>query len=122
MDFEFTKNTMLGEYRAHFAMEHLIFGRLLEDELKQDRTKIDQLLAVAETSDSAPLSDFKWQGTELLVLFHNYEVTVVENSIYQDLEETFEDNLNLYDSESSAQCGLEDFIVLIGKWLDFIEE
>lgn len=122
MDFEFTKNTMLGEYRAHFAMEHLIFGRLLEDELKQDRTKIDQILNVAENAGSAPLSDFKWSGTELLVLFHNCEVTVVENSVYQDTEETFEENLNLYDSESSAICGLEDFTVLMDKWLEFINE
>jgi hypothetical protein len=122
MDFEFTKNTMLGEYRAHFAMEHLIFGRLLEDEIQQNRTKIDQLLALADKSAAAPISDFQWSGTELVVLFHDYEVTVVENSVHQDIEDDFEENLHLYDSESTASCGLEDFNELIRKWLNFINE
>ncbi|MCE0493346.1 YacL family protein [Vibrio salinus] len=121
MDFEFTKNTMLGEFRAHFEMEHTIFGRLLEDELIQDCAKIEQLFLLAGQAHRAPIRDFKWCGTELLVLFHNYEVVVAENAVHQEIEENFEDNLYLYDSESSSSCGLEDFVELLNKWQTFIK-
>jgi len=122
MDFEFTKNTLLGDFRARFTMEHQIIGRLLEDELGKDRTKIDQVVTQLEKAQLFPTKTFVWQGTELRVVFYEYEISVLENSTYLDITDDFDDNLSLYESESSASCGLEDFSLLLNKWVAFIEQ
>ncbi|RQW63837.1 YacL family protein [Vibrio viridaestus] len=122
MDFEFTKNIFLGGYKATFPMEHLLMGRLLEDELAQDRTKIEQILAIAEQAKLQSIDELIWHGIELTVVFQDYEVQVTENAVYQEIETDLGEDLSLYDGESYASCGLEDFVELITKWREFIKQ
>ncbi|WPC73656.1 YacL family protein [Vibrio porteresiae] len=119
MDFEFTKNTLLGEYYVKCSMEHQIVGRWLQEEIGRDCTKIDQILALIEKAHQFSAQELQWQGKEISVLLTGQEVTVEENARLSGIEEEFEDDFSLYESESYAQCGLEDFESLLLQWRDF---
>ncbi|MBF8999259.1 MULTISPECIES: YacL family protein [Vibrio] len=120
MEFEFTKNTLLGEYQVKCSMEHQIVGRWLQEEIGRDCTKIDHIFQLIEQAHQYPANELKWSGKEISLLLCDSEVTVQENTMMAGFEEDIDSEFSLYESESSAQCGLEDFESLLEQWKTFI--
>ncbi|EKO3486939.1 YacL family protein [Vibrio fluvialis] len=120
MEFEFTKNTLLGEYYVTCSMEHQIVARWLQEEVAQDRTKIEQVLALLEKAHQYPAQEWQFAGREISVMICGDEVTVQDNALNYGHDVEFESEFELYESESVAQCGLEDFESLLIQWQDFL--
>ncbi|MCA2014923.1 YacL family protein [Vibrio tritonius] len=120
MDFEFTKNTLLGEYYVKCSMEHQIVARWLQEEIGKDCTKIDQILDLIEKAHQFSAKELQWHGKEISLVLTGQEVTVQENTQLSGIEEQLEEDFSLYESESYAQCGLEDFESLLLQWREFV--
>lgn len=120
MEFEFTKNTLLGEYYVTCSMEHQIVARWLQEEVAQDRTKIEQVLALLEKAHQFSAQEWQFAGREISVMICGDEVTVQDNALNYGHDVEFESEFELYESESVAQCGLEDFESLLIQWQDFL--
>ncbi len=121
MEFEFTKNTFLGEYHVSCNMEHQIVARWLQEEIGKDRTKIEQVFSLLEQVHQSPAKEWKLTGKEISLTVLGREVTVQENSLAYSHDVEFESEFDLYDSESSAECGLEDFESMIQQWSEFVQ-
>ncbi|ENM5725666.1 YacL family protein [Vibrio mimicus] len=121
MEFEFIKNTLLGEYAVKCSMEHQIVGRWLQEEIGQDQAKINQVLALIEQAVKSPAQEFLWTGREISLMVQGDEVQVQDNALSYDAEHELESDFFLYDSESVAACGREDFIALLTQWQNFVQ-
>ncbi|QXC59056.1 YacL family protein [Vibrio mimicus] len=120
MEFEFIKNTLLGEYSVRCSMEHQIVGRWLQEEIGQDQAKLKQVLALIEQAEQSPAQEFLWTGREISLLIHGDEITVQDNALAYETEHELETDFSLYDSESIAACGREDFVALLTQWQSFV--
>ncbi len=121
VEFEFTKNTFLGEYHVSCNMEHQIVARWLQEEIGKDRTKIEQVFSLLDQVHQSPAKEWKLMGKEISLTVLGSEVTVQENSLAYSHDIEFESEFALYDSESSAECGLEDFESMMRQWKAFIQ-
>ncbi|HDY7727907.1 TPA: YacL family protein [Vibrio vulnificus] len=120
MDYEFKKNILDGNYYCHCSMGHEIVGRWLQEEIGKESTKIAQVLALIVAARSNPTEELCLNGTEISLMICGDEVTVQDNALLHSYELEAESEFELYDCESVACCGLEDFEQLIQQWQLFV--
>lgn len=121
MEFEFIRNTLMGEYYVKPSMGHEILGRWLEEEIGKDRQKIQQVEALLERAAQSPLLEHKLLGCEISLVIQGDEVIVQENVLDHGEILSEDSELNYYDSESKSCCGLEDFLSLFEQWKAFLQ-
>ena len=121
MEFEFIRNTLMGEYYVKPTMGHEALGRWLEEEIGKDRQKIQQVEDLLEAVISSPQLEHKYAGCEISLTIQGDEV-IAEENVLSHGETMLEDSeLDYYNSESSASCGLNDFVSLFEQWKEFIQ-
>lgn len=120
MEFEFVRNTLMGEYYVKCSMGHEIVGRWLQDEIGRDFDKIAQVEALCDLARLHPQQEHTLAGIEISLSIVGDEVIVQENVLSHgyELEDTSE--FDFYDCESTASCGLEDFEIMIERWTQFL--
>ncbi len=120
MEFEFIRNTLMGEYYVKCSMGHEIVGRWLQEEIGKDLAKIAQVEALIDKAFSLPSQEYTLTGTEISLMIQGDEVLVQENALSHDYDVEMESEFDFYDAESTASCGIEDFVALIEQWKDFL--
>ena len=120
MDYEFKKNTLDGQYYALFSMGHEALGRWLVEEVDQDFDKISAILLAIPTI-SQKVNGVRWLGHELTLVLQGDEALVQANHLFSDSDDELEADLHLYEDESVALCGLDDFEQVLLAWKSFIE-
>jgi hypothetical protein len=120
MDYEFKKNTLDGQYYALFSMGHEALGRWLVEEVNQDFDKISAILLAIPTI-SQKVNGVRWLGHELTLVLQGDEALVQANHLFSDSDDELEADLHLYEDESVALCGLDDFEQVLLAWKSFIE-
>lgn len=118
MEFEFKRG--FGEYSVQTSMGHEIIGRWLQEEIGRDLTKIEQILDLIEQAKHQFGENHKQEGNEISLSIESSEVLVQDNALFLQTEHDLEPDFELYDSESYAVCGLEDFEALIQQWQRFV--
>lgn len=120
MDYEFKKNTLDGSYYCSFSMGHEIIGRWLQEEISHDHQKVDYVLQAIHQAEQAPSQEQVLEGREISLMILADEVTVQANVLSHEDELDVESDFDFYDCESTASCGLDDFILMIEQWCEFI--
>ena len=120
MEFEFIRNTLMGEYYVKCSMGHEIVGRWLQEEIGKDPMKIAQVEKLIERSFSAPSQEHNLTGTEISLMIQGDEVLVQETALAHEYDVEMESEFDFYNAESTASCGIEDFMTLIEQWKDFL--
>ena len=108
---------------ARLSMEHEAFGLWLSEELSNDAPQCLALLDAITAFIKGLRLEFQWQGHEFLLRLTREDAEVTALSLLQDYsldELDSEEGLELYDAESRASCGLEDFQELLIEWQAFI--
>ncbi|NOI90671.1 UPF0231 family protein [Vibrio splendidus] len=120
MEFEFTRNTLMGEYYVKCSMGHEIVGRWLQEEIGKDKQKLDHVMALIEQSRQDLSNEVTLLGKEISLAINEDDVTIQENVLAheQEMEEGCE--FDFYNCESQASCGIDDFERLIERWMDFL--
>ncbi len=122
MEFEFRKDFISEQATVKISMGHEAFATWLEQE-GQDIDWIEALLAKVSLLQQRTSSELKWPGSEFSLLLNQDEAQVIHHSLISDQDETgLEADMNFYDAETQASCGLEDFLHLIESWLEFVRE
>lgn len=120
MEIEFRKDFISGLATVKLSMGHEAFATWLEQE-GLSAVWVDNLLSNTISLQSRTINEFKLGGDEFTLLLNQNEAQVVNHSLLNDQDESFlEEDMNYYDLEVQAACGLEDFINLIESWLEFI--
>ena len=120
MEFEFIRNTLMGEYYVKSSMGHEVVGRWLQEEIGKNieiLTQVEQLILTARTQ---PQQEYILEGTEISLCIEADEVCISENSLGLSNDQALDSGFELYESESSACCGIDDFSNLIEQWRAFL--
>ena len=122
MEYEFRKDFISGNSIATFSLEHEVFAPWLEQELGKNIGKIDGLLQQIENLSTTGQPDLKLVGKEFSLIVDSDDVEVVANISFDDLQIPELAIESIDDSEQfvSAMCGLEDFIVMLNSWREFV--
>lgn len=123
MDFRFYYNERQLPC-AQLSMDHEAFGLWLTDEISDDQTNLSAVLAAVDAILNGQRSDYEAQGHDFTLLLSRDDARVIANTLLDDhtAEELQDEDLDIYDAESHAECGLEDFRDLLIEWRDFLED
>lgn len=120
MEFEFRKDFINEQVTVKLSMDHEAFAIWLEQEgqlVSWTEDLIDKIMLLQQRS----VMEVKLPGCEFLLLMNQDEVQVINHSLINSQDEIdLQGDLEFYDLETEACCGLEDFLNLIESWLEFI--
>ncbi|OAN16599.1 hypothetical protein A3K86_10570 [Photobacterium jeanii] len=119
MDYEFKKNTLEGSYHAIFSMGHEALGRWLVEEVGKDFAKMDLVVAQISALKNSP-QEWRLIGDELTLSLQDNEALIQANFLFSEDDNELEEDLHLYDEESIAVCGIEDFSQVLDAWRAFV--
>ncbi len=122
MEYEFRRNTLTGTVLATFSMDHEALGFWFAEELGEDTDKYVEICQVIAQLQSRRLPQWRWIGKALSLELDGEQARVFANELENGEEVEFEESMSLYDGESEAFCGLEDFYDALVKWRKFLDE
>ncbi|WP_076540733.1 YacL family protein [Shewanella sp. UCD-KL21] len=120
MEYEFRRNSLDGTLFAEFSMEHAILGRFFAEQLGTDKSQCNDILQQIEQIRASKKADWSWQSNDLSIAIDSEQVRIYTNAIDFDEDFDLEESMNMYDAESEAFCGLEDFESALKSWIEFI--
>ena len=121
MEFEFRKDFISEQVTVKLSMGHEAFATWLEQE-GQTLNWVENLLANIALLQQRRIRDFKLVGSEFTLLLSQDEASVVNHSLLNDQDDIdLETDMNFYDLEIQAACGLEDFLHLIESLQEFMQ-
>lgn len=122
MEYEFRRNTMTGTVIASFSMDHEVLGFWFVEVLGENQDKYSELCKVIEQLQQGTLSQWRWIGKALSLELDTEEARIFANELEDGEEHEFEEDMSLYNGESEAFCGLEDFQAALFSWRAFLDE
>ncbi len=120
MDYEFRCNTLEGRFHAEFSMGHEAIGRWLLDELGTLDADIAFLL---EKVNRVMKEGGEWgrTGKVFHLQINQEEALIKANVLFEETDHLLiESDFHVYDEENHSLCGLEDFLLVIEAWQDFL--
>tara|TARA_R110002049_G_scaffold137746_6_gene297793 strand:+ start:571 stop:945 length:375 start_codon:yes stop_codon:yes gene_type:complete len=122
MEYEFQRNTLTGNLLATFSMDQEALGFWFVEELGECAEKYEEICQVIAKLQFNQLKEWRRVGKALSIELDSDEVRVYANELESGEEFELEDAMSLYDGESEAFCGLEDFHLALKSWRLFIDE
>ena len=122
MEYEFQRNTLTGTLVADFSMGQEVLGFWFVEELGGCSVKYEEICQVIVKLQSNQLKHWHMAGKALSIELEGDEVRVFANELESGEELELEEAMSLYDGESEAFCGLEDFHIALQSWRVFIDD
>lgn len=105
---------------AEFSMGHEAIGSWFSDELGSNQQRIEEIIDIIDQLLLRRIQQRQLEGTEYQLRLNQEDVEVRALSLELDIDEDLPEDTNLYDEESFAECGLEDFQQALISWQEFI--
>lgn len=122
MDFEFRKDTLTDTYKVIVSMEQMALGNWLQGSLGTDKATIALIQTEIDLLKAREKQEYRLIGEEMTLTLTQEDACACANSELIDFGEELQEDMNFYDAETVASCGLEDFEILLQAWLQFIRE
>jgi len=122
VDFEFRKDTLTDTYRVIISMEQMALGNWIQGTLGTDKVTIALIQAEIELLKNRQKQEYRLIGEEMTLTLTQEDACACANSELIDFGEELDEDMNYYDAETVAVCGLEDFEILLQAWLDFFSQ
>ncbi|MCE9677827.1 YacL family protein [Shewanella sp. AS1] len=122
MEYEFRRNNLTGTLMANFSMDHEIMGLWFSDELEGNRELLQQLLGIIASLRNGAVTSQRIVGSAISIDLDNEQVRVFANVLETQESIELDESMSLYEGESEAFCGLEDFESALLSWQEFIDE
>ena len=117
MDYQLRRD-LYGQHHAELSIGVEAFGHWLNDELQSNHPLMTTLLQQIEQLQQKQTWEYQHSGREFSLTLTQEEVTV-RAMLLEDEEDIAPDELEHYDQESQASCGLDDFRQLLEAWQAF---
>ena len=105
---------------AQFSVGHEALGLWLTEELGRDKQAIAALLDVIRQLESRAILHHHTEGKEFQLRLNGEQAEVVALALEIDIDEELPEDTQLYDQESYAECGIDDFKQVILDWQVFV--
>lgn len=119
MDYDFS----FDEYDrpvAEFSMGHEAIGTWFNDELGKNEQRIEEIIEVLDQLVNRRIQQRHIEGSEFQLRMNQENIEVIALSLGLEVDEELPENTNVYEDESFAECGLEDFQEALISWQEFI--
>jgi len=118
MEYEFLRD-ITGLVRVQMSMGHEVVGHWFNEEVKGDLTLLDN---VERAALSVKGSERQWQhiGHEYTLWLDGEEVMIRANQLAISGDE-MEEGMSYYDEESLSFCGVEDFLLVVNAYREFLQ-
>lgn len=120
MNYQFFR-TLEGKPSASFEMGSEVFSQWFTEELSSNSTLLKNVLSVIEQLEKKQIHDFVFDGKESRLILNQYEVEAKSKRLDIEAPDELPEGTELYDIESIAGCGLEDFKHVVISWREFIQ-
>lgn len=119
MEYEFLRD-VTGQIKVRMSMDHEAIGHWFNEEVSNDPGLLDEVEAAIEDVRG---SVRQWQriGSEYTILLDEEEVMIRANLLALE-DDGLEEGMNYYDEESLAFCGIEDFLLVIAAYRQFVNQ
>ncbi|ROS01945.1 hypothetical protein EDC56_2394 [Sinobacterium caligoides] len=118
MDYSFKKD-FYGQYSIELPSEQQAFGPWLTEEIGTNRATLDKIIAATQQLLNKCGWDYHHPGVNLRLTLNREQASIRSGD---DLgQDDVEDGMSYCDNLHSADCGLEDFALLIQAWRAFID-
>jgi len=121
MNYQFIRD-LQGSPVAEFEMGSETFAQWFTQELGTDQNKIEEIFNAIKQLESRQIKEFIMQGNDVNLLLDPDEVEVRSKILDVDAPDEMPEGTELYDQESIAGCGLEDFIRVLQSWSNFVSD
>ncbi|WOH35793.1 YacL family protein [Thalassotalea fonticola] len=120
MEYTFKTDFITGLPLAQFSYGHEAFAPWLEQEVSKDLVKLEQVI---EFITGINVQTDNLIGKEYTLTVENGEVEVKANAenIESMLPEHLLDDVDDFEQDSMATCGIEDFKIMLKSWQQFIQ-
>lgn len=118
MDYELLRDHY-GRYQATFSMGHEALGLWLTEELATDCQLLMLLLLKIMQIQKQQCWEYQKPGHEFMLTM-NKDGVEIRAARLDDEDDQAPDELEHYDQESQATCGLDDFRKILEDWKLFI--
>lgn len=122
MEYEFQRNTLTGALLADFSMGQEILGFWFVEELGECAEKYEMICQIIAKLQNNQLEHWNLTGKALSIELDGEQARIFTNELESDALFELEEALSLYDGESEAFCGLEDFHIALQNWHAFIDD
>ena len=125
LEFEFRKD-MTGELRASFSMGHEAMAAWLQEEVGRRVTVLPELYTAIARLQARELWEYTLEGEEYSLKLSRSEAQAYNsridfNSACDEGFDSLGEDMDFYDEESRASCGLDDFKAMLVEWEQFIK-
>lgn len=120
MDYTFRLD-LYGAYQATFSMGHEALGLWLTEELADNAVLTATLLNKLDQLQNKQCWDYSLSGREFALTMNHEGIEVRAALLDAVMDELLHEELNHYEQESHASCGLDDFRQLLEAWQAFIQ-
>lgn len=119
LDHNFTLD-IYGAYCAEFSMGHEALGYWMSHELGGKQSVITELLSIIEQLQHSRFMDYELEGSEYNLILSREEAIIRAHALDSNFDDGEpEEELDFYDQESFARCGLDDFKDILLQWQSF---
>lgn len=122
MEYEFRRNSLDGNVHAIFSMDHEVLGKWLSDEVGNNTRLINEILAAIEKIKCAKETQYHLVGADFTLEVDTEQVSIFANVLGFQGDYELEDDMNVYDVESTCSCGIDDFEHVLLRWQQFLNE
>lgn len=119
MEYDF-ENDYMGYPSAKFSMGHEAFGRWFTEELSNDNILLEKILTSISQIEKNLILEMVFPGKFFELTIESEQASVRALSLSHESEEELGDNLELFDQELMADCGLPDFRSALVSWSNFV--
>ena len=119
MDYEFSCDECQQPV-ARFSLGHEALGRWFSEELCSSQHRIEELLGIIQQFEVSRCGNHQILGPEFQLVINHDQVEVIALALSFDPDEELPEDTSLYNDESYAECGLQDFKQALLSWQAFI--
>lgn len=120
MEYTFRTDFITGQPLAHFSYGHEAFGPWLEQEIGKDSAKLQKITElIANVMNNNEICRIGKEYT-LTIAFGEVEISANANHIDEQLPDSLLNDVDDFEQDSTACCGLEDFVEMLNSWRDFV--
>ena len=119
MDFTVGRDE-LGRCFAEFSMGQEAFGRWLAEELGEDRVQLQRILDAVGQLRERRMGEFALDGRMFRLELDRDEARVRAHCLEDEALDVDGEDLDFYDDELKAGCGLDDFVDVLFAWQELI--
>lgn len=106
----------LGRCFAQLSMGQEAFGTWLAEELGEDGPLLKRIIEAVDQLSSRRIREFRHDGNAFSLELDRDEARVRSHSLGDDTATANFEDLDFYDDELEAGCGLDDFHDLLLAW------